>query len=82
MAKNPPKPEKDDVERSSLSVELQPPDSMPSELSVAEQIERIRAHEIDEWREIERLTPSDQRLKRIADRFVPPTEWFDEEDLF
>lgn len=38
--------------------------------------------EIEQWLELERMTPSEQVLKRIADRFTPPAEWFQEEDLF
>lgn len=44
-------------------------------------IELLRAVEIDEWLEVERLRPDDGALSRIAARFRPPLEWFDEEDV-
>lgn len=44
-------------------------------------IELLRAAERTEWLEVERLTPPDDVLNRIAQRFTPPKEWFDEEDV-
>jgi hypothetical protein len=49
--------------------------------SLAE-IEAMYQSELEQWLELERMTPSEQVLQRIAKRFVPPREWFEEEDLF
>lgn len=45
------------------------------------QIEDLRASERVEWLDVEKLTPSDDVLNRISQRFIPPSEWFQEEDV-
>lgn len=51
------------------------------ELTLIRRIELLRAAEGAAWLEVERLTPPDDALNRIARRFVPPPEWFHEEDV-
>jgi hypothetical protein len=46
------------------------------------QIEAMHRSELEQWLELAKMTPSEQALQRIADRFVLPPEWFQEEDLF
>lgn len=49
--------------------------------SLAE-IEAMYQSELEQWLELEKLTPSEQVLQRIAARFTLPTQWFEEQDLF
>ncbi|OYV80158.1 MAG: hypothetical protein B7Z73_19085 [Planctomycetia bacterium 21-64-5] len=46
------------------------------------EIEEMYQSELEQWLELERTTPSERVLQRIAKRFVPPAEWFEEGDLF
>lgn len=49
--------------------------------SLAE-IESMYQAEIEHWIALAKMTPSEETLRRVADRFVPSTEWFQEGDLF
>lgn len=51
------------------------------ESAVAQRFELLRAIEREEWSQIEQLVPGDAALSRIAGRFRPPPEWFNEEDV-
>ena len=53
----------------------------PNYESAQRRIELLRAEERAEWLEVEKLTPPDDVLNRIAERFTPPREWFEEEDV-
>ena len=45
-------------------------------------IEAMYQSEVEEWLELEKLTPREEVLQRIAERFTPSAGWFEEEDLF
>jgi hypothetical protein len=49
--------------------------------SVRWRVELLRAEERDQWLEVEKLIPADEALNRITERFTPPREWFEEEDV-